>query len=403
MPDRFTILPLELRLQILAYVQDLATLYRLIHSSEAMKLAFQNCPGEIVYRCIAELPKPLRGLSYAVAINLHLLGAAQPVRKNDDNIAPPIIDLEQSEQALDNNEHMIRESSFESMEWFLLLACRMETLSAVFLDTLLKRINRIEIEHVPLETLKEISDGRREEKYPPGIRFTPKLWAHVRWNESLRFISSIWRLQLQHMLQNIQPSRCTLRKDYVDRDIPLNWEMDQLAAAQDFVAEEGVSIHDFSPKTLHQELQREFFYTKAPPSLPSLPCHSQMKSVDRPPRRQQGVGPNYATRWFWPRSRRVSRARTMYKVPWKPFRRMGLGMWDGRRIQDLGLLSTSFPIETQFSPGERGEISPGAEACQGPASSMSDGRVAFAGRSVKLDGERCSPDPSIGYRWGLLS
>ncbi len=415
--DFFSRLPLELKLEILSYIPDLVSLYRIVCASQSLQVAFKSCPAKIVGSIRAGLPGELRDL---VDETLSTLSNLTLARRNS-NCLNGMIDIAKydfcvtgEDTGIDNGFPLNATSRI--VHWLLLIACRIETVAEAFLSSHLDRTNSIEVEHVadpafyfPWES------PTRNFYYPKGRPFIPETWATVSYIESFWVVTTVWRVQLQS-LRFPERSDGKAKSSQPDSKYDLNlesgldrfeWEEDQVECVQDYLDAESIQLNDIALEALQGALRESRFYSRRPANLPLL---------SEPPRDEysrawhQGLehttSKPSAVHWFLIQSHPTRGYNTLMRnVDWEPFRRLGFGFWDAKRMCALGLLNNgeakSRPQHDQ-QPWRKGRLGVGLD--------MTIGQTSFAWRSIRLGGERLSPDPdnekyanNLLRRWGSVS
>jgi len=401
--DIFYRLPLELRLEILSYIPDLVTLYRITCASEALRVSFQSYPASIASTITARLPVELRGL-----LDKTLLILSSRIGKV--KYADYVVDYDTSIAAPSRN-HANFDAAFPSdvpfgtVLWLLLIACRIEMITQSLLSSHLDRINRIEIEHIADPAFRFSWEGFRQRfgGYPKGHPFTPETRASISYSELNRVVSSTWKLQLRSLrfpeAGSYKEATSAERDSKHDLDLDpgldrFQWDEDQVECVQDHLNAANILLNDIDPGSLRKSLAMSGFYSSHPQELPLLsepPIdeYSQAWGQDLNRTRMK----TSAVNWFLIMSHPNRGYNTLMRnVDWEPFRRLGFGFWDNKRMCALGLQDNGDAIarppddqETWLQRRNRLKVGVGCK--------MTIGQTSFAWRSIRLDGERLSAHP----------
>ena len=303
--------------------------------------------------------------------------AEETVRQDSDNISP--------------------NTSSEIIDRLVLVACRIEQLTALFLRLHLERLHRLEIQHFSDSSFRFPWESNRgpPKPYPQGRLFTPQKRATVSWVELFRAATACWGAQLRSLQsqlesdsivvwqsQDSQAKLDELKELFVE--LP-GWQMDQIEAAEELLGAELRSVSDMDRETLQQLLDVSGFYSVPPTESPSIsePLDDEGSRLWR-----QGIQaserPSTAYHWFSTQARPdLAYNRLMRGLDWTLFRRLGFGIWDLQRMCAMGLGSLPYKDSGTGLAYDGGSIE-----------KMKVGQVSFAWRSLTLDGKRLTPDPA---------
>ena len=287
-------------------------------------------------------------------------------------------------------------ASIQRIQWLVLVACRIEQLTALFLKLHLERLNRVEIQHISDCSFRfHWESARRRAPYPSGRPFTPQQRATVSWVELFRAATACWGAQLRS-LQSRSESDSTVRcksqdaqtvleelKELVS-DLP-DWQMDQIRSAEELLSTELRAVSDMDPEALQNWLAVSNFYSTTPAELPSI---SEPPANEEAALWGQGIQaserPSSAYHWFSIQAQPDSWYNDLMRgLDWTLFRQLGFGFWDRQRMCAMGLGSLPYKDSGTGMAYDGGNID-----------KMRVGQVSFAWRSLKLDGKRLTTDPT---------
>ena len=299
------------------------------------------------------------------------------------------------EDARQDIDDILPRASTESIRWLILVACRVEQLTALFLRLHLERFNRLEIQHISDSSFRFPWESNRGAKpYPSGRPYTPQKRETVSWIELFRATTACWGAQLRSFQSQVEPDR-TIRPESPNAPTMLlelegcfmglpDWQSDQIHSAEDFLSEELGTVSDMDQEAIQKLLIVSDFYSTTPMELPFM---SEPPADEGARLWGQGIQaserPSSAYHWFRiMASTNSGYNRLMRGLEWAPFRRLGFGFWDRQRMCAMGLSSLY-----SEDPGT------GMAHDGGNIEKMKVGQVSFAWRSLTLDGKRLTPDP----------
>ena len=293
-------------------------------------------------------------------------------------------------------ENMPADASLKSIQWLVLLACRIEQLTALFLRLYLERFNRLELQHISDSSFRfpwEFNRGPPR-PYPHGRPFIPQERATVSWIEVFRAATACWGAQLRSLQSQLEsdPVRYRGRKCQKTLDelkeffmgLP-DWQTDQVHSAEELLSTEMRAVSDMDQEAIQKRLVVSDFYSTTPIELPFI---SEPPADEGAVLWGQGIQaserPSTAHIWFLIHASTDSGYnRLMRGLEWTPFRRLGFGIWDSQRMCAMGL--SNLPFKDSGTGVAFGRVN---------IRSWRVGQVSFAWRSLKLDGKRLTPDPT---------
>ena len=398
--DRFSTLPSEIRLAVLSYLPDLPTLHRLTYASPAMRVAFEGSSAHVVRQTLCRIPKRCRNVMAATArVYCHILSELSSERSSTvtHQQTPQPLGFHVEGDVKPDLDNIPADASLKAVQWLVLVACRIEQLTALFLRLSLEKFNRVELQHMADPSFRfpwECNRGAPK-PYPEGRPFHQQERATVSWVEVFRIATACWGAQLRKLQSQLE-SNATIRCQDPDLQRILNelerlstelpdWQKDQIQSAEDTLSEELGTVSDMDQESIQKLLIVSGFYSTGPIELPFI----SEPPVDEGARLwgqgiQASERPSVAYTWFRIHASTTSGYnRLMRGLEWAPFRRLGFAFWDRHRMCAMGLSSLAFQeLGTEIAFGR---VNIGK---------LKVGQVSFAWRSLTLDGKRLTPDPT---------
>lgn len=398
--DRFSNLPLEIRLAILSCVTDLPTLHRLTYASPAMSAAFESSPVHVVRRIMCRIPRRCRDVMAATARAYDHRLSESSLDKHltlTDIQQPGLWQSYAEEDARQDFDDILPGNSTRSIHWLILVACRVEQLTALFLRLHLERFNRLEIQHISDSSFRFPWESNRgaSKPYPSGRPYTPQKRDTVSWVELFHATTACWGAQLRSFKSQLESDR-TIRRESPNAQTMLlelercfmglpDWQRDQIDSAEELLSADVRAVSTMDEEALQNLLVVSGFGLTTPTELPSI---SEPPADEDAVLWGQGIQASErsstAYHWFSTQARPDCwYNRLMRGLDWTPFRRLGFGFWDLQRMCTMGLSSLPYKDSGRGLAYDGGSID-----------KMKVGQVSFAWRSLKLDGKRLTPDPT---------
>ena len=390
----FSTLPLEIRLAILSCIADLPTLHRLTYTSSAMKDAFESAPANIARQFLCKCPTRFRQVVVATA-RVHQSEVFHRTKGeklvHDRHTNPNSMELQAGVDDGQDVGNISQITSKETIQWLLLIACRIEQLSESFLNLLLDRLDRLELEHISDSSFRFHWEFYHAsvKPYPQGRPYIPQRRETVSWVEYYRVNLCLWSA----LLRSLHTKSCVNSEDgctghsfesYNHLVESEHWRRDQIELVERFLNTEGVTLGSLDGEALQSHLVESGFYTCPPPSIPIISEHPTDSDASTWGQGIQSAEmPSVADHWFSIQAQFNGWYNNLMRgLPWEPFRQLGFGFWDRQRMCGLGLCSNVYEkVEGEPAYGEA------------RLGKMGVGQVSFAWRSLKLDGKRLTPDP----------
>lgn len=398
--DRFSTLPSEIRVAILSCITDLPTLHRLTYASTAMRVAFEGAPAQVVRQIICRIPRRCRSIMAATSrVYCHILSEPSSERRLTvtHQQRPQPLGFHAEEDVKPDLDNIPADASLTAVQWLVLVACRIDQLTAIFLTLSLERFNRVELQHMSDNSFRFPWESHRgpPKPFPQGRPFNPQERATVSWVEVFRTATACWGAQLrslQSQLKSYPTVRCPgpdaqRMLDELERFLTgfPDWQKDQIHSVEELLSKEMGAFSDMNQEAFQKFLAVSDFYSTTPIELPSISePPADAGAVSWGQGIQASERPSTAHCWFLIHASPDSGYnRLMRGLEWTPFRRLGFGIWDRQRMCAMGLSSLPFK-------------DPGTGIAYGRVNirNWRVGQVSFAWRSLKLDGKRLTPDPT---------
>lgn len=380
---------------------DLPTLQHLIYSSPILNATFERNHIRVVNIIMSGLTLELRQVMRAVAVT------------HTECHYAPLIDGDLFDNRGDSSEDGFRDVDekfgtptlpsdlpLSTTRQFLLMSCRLRSISYHYFWTQIDRLNRIEVEHL-LEEDREFDLSHFEpfNGVPPGVAYTPQKTGPPCWIERYRVECTLWRLQLLSMFGlcdgsvNSSAARAISEEGYImSQDLMrmlhamLPWELDQMEALQEYMDKEEEWI--FNGYTYSEHLESECH-----DPVMELASTSASVPMSLPPLDVMPTG-ELARAWEQDRAaaRRPTSAWCLWdhgvqwpQLPirgesWETFCQLGFGFWDLKRMCEMELMSGQ---STELLP----TLARGQTLRNDVGIRLSRHNCIFTWMSIKMDGK----------------
>lgn len=335
MPDPFCTLPMPLPMMILEAIEDLSTLSYLLEASPSAAIIFGQHYCEITEAVLHRLPLEWqRLLRTIVAIQSNRLVIKDQMNSFEDPSqcrVPAIVRNIKATRLLTRTTH-----SFTAVRSLVSSAGQVQRLSQCFFDTFLARVNGIRPYRIADE-LYHYCDYPQE--LPERRPYQPLPSGPVSWIEEQRVLRALWRLQLYFCLVSIVHDRGgtdgIVRNAFlIERPHTVwagenAWEIGELECVHEFLVEKETSTAPLSQLPC---------VASGPVTVPQLPpehiqTHCRWEQTPMDFANWPGPGASYfCAIGTYPCS-------PLRGASFKPFRRLGMGIWDRKKMVGLGLLN----------------------------------------------------------------
>ncbi len=396
--DDFVKLPAEIQVLVMMLVPDLPALQHLISASHTLNAMFDQNHIKIANAIMSRLTLELRQIMRAVAFAL------------TESTDAPLIDGEVFHNMGSSKEEQFRDVDekfgiptlpstlpLSTTRRLLLVSCRIQRVSNHFITTQFARLNRIEVAHLLIENQSDGLYGFLDYTRT-AVPYTPKDSGPARWIERYWVECTLWRLQLLAIFgvhhgrvrcsdaRSIAKQATTTSSTFLGmQKVLLLGEKDQMDGMWEYMNEEQLSMRETSLKSLEVEYLHsdiDFPASARLPLLDEIPTDELARAweQDRPAARRQTRARSYLD------SNMTGLDGSPPCVDWEPFRRLGFGFWDWRRVCDMELLTN------QYSEHVWSYFPRGSTLRDGVGIRMSPRNCLFTWMSIKLDGEKIVGD-----------
>lgn len=337
MTDPFYRLPIDILLLLMNHFLDLSSLSFLIQASPAAADTFAQCSNQIIRAAIRSgLFPPLPQLIRAI-IAVRSGDSVVKLQQERPEVLDEFLDFYVYGDAGSRPLPRIS-ASFTVLRSILDLASDIECLAQSFLDTHLNRVNNIRPSTPADSRFGHCSDPWSY--YPEGHEYQPAKCGPPSWVEKHRVLRALWRLQLYYDLVPFLGSDNGLSRVWIRlRD----YEIDEMDAVL-------IYIHEIQSTSSLSWEEHHSSHAKVKPRLPKIKPTGviQFWKPEAPSAddkvasaRQQVVAaadfPSPGYNFF---------QRPCLHMPWsplkqssfRPFQRLGFGIWDLQKMGELGML-----------------------------------------------------------------
>jgi len=370
MPDPFCTLPLPLPLMIFEAIEDLSTLSYLLEASPSAAIIFRQHYCEVTEAVLDRLPLHMqRLLRTIVAIQSNRLVIRDRVNSFEEPSqwrVPNIVSTIKATRLLTKATH-----SFAAVRSLISSAGQVQRLSKCFFDTVLARVNSVR----PYRIADERYRYRDYPKEPPErLPYQPLHCGPTSWVEEQRVLRALWRLQLYFCLvrivedgggtDGIARNACLIEGPHNIWKGRAAFHMDQLDCVYEFLVEKETST---APLSKLPSVTSRFVTTpQRPPKHTVVHCRWEQTHIyfrDWP-----GPGASYFS------GLGIYHYSPLHGADFKPLSRLGMGIWDRKRMVRLGLVNVR---------------QVGAWECNGHADSGTTSDLLPSGQSISHDDLIC--------------
>ncbi|KAA6414650.1 MAG: hypothetical protein FRX48_01400 [Lasallia pustulata] len=354
MSDPFSKLPPELILQIMHSLLNLTSLNHLIHASSAAATIFNHFYAEITEAVIASsLSLPMQRLVRTII-----------TVRTDSSIGKPLTSPEALGEFLDSyiSDKALTclsttNTSLSVVRTVLDLSSDIVCLTQSFFEKHLNRVNAINPSHLLNPDFRHSFSPFQD--HPEGYTYQPAKCGAPSWTEMYRVYRALWRIQLYYDLSpfiircfsdgnDLSPSSIGCFSDgdglhhLWDRLLGsrlLAWEVDEIDCVLDHLREIRLS-NNYSCESQHSQLRLPIikrttttpFWLAQEPSGNNDITFSWGKDPDFVNYPSVGYIFFHIICLYNPSS-------TLKESSFQPFRRLGFGIWDSRKMTGLEMLS----------------------------------------------------------------
>ena len=369
MPDPFATLPAPLPLMIFEALEDLSTAHCLLQASPAANATFEECYCKITEAILCKFVPKLQQLLRRIII---IRSDALSIK--DDLVSPRNLDNFLATCVLDKNFGATPLStatvSLSAVRSFISSARHIQEVSASFFEEFLSRVNNIKPSYLLNQSY------RYSRKYPrvlpEGRTYEPVKCGPPSWVEEQRVHRALWRLELYFNLVEItKPSSesdsqvWNLLKDEGPHRVWLEWPITDAELASicggaiptgllpDWQADEMDDIYGFLYEFSGGKMPR----SAQQPHLAKLPAIAPKDLATAQPLPYQNAT---VANWYQSPIHLEQSAPAvhffqiflhdepfspLYNSSFKPFRRLGFGIWDREKMARLGLIHLSHYVQ----------------------------------------------------------
>lgn len=332
MPDPFCTLPMPLPLMIFEAIEDLSTLSYLLEASPSAAIIFGQRYCEITEALLDRLPLELqRLLRTIVALQSNRLAVRDQINSFADLTecrVPSIVRNIKATQLLTRATH-----SLAAVRSLISSAGRVQGLCQCFFDTFLARVNSIR----PYRIANELYNyGDYPAELPERRPYRPLPCGPPSWIEEQRVLRALWRLQLYVCLVGIVKdgggTEGIARKPFTPQTVWADenrWQIGELECVYEFIVEKDTSTARLSqlpcvasglvtvPQRSPEDTETHIWWEQTPMGFRNWPSPG-------------------ASHFLVIGNERNSPLRG---ISFKPFRRLGRGIWDRMKMVGLGLVN----------------------------------------------------------------
>ncbi|KAK9778971.1 putative F-box domain-containing protein [Seiridium cardinale] len=328
--DVFGRLPVEIRLSIMDHCHGPSSLWSLIKASRAMSSVFEGYGAEIIENNIAKtVPVQTQTVMRAVFRTRIGCGPGFDDAKNLTKVnSHPIIEDKDNEK-----------SDIELPRRFLTLAHRIHTLAHACIDHYIEKSLTIR----PASVAKfpnKIHNLRKKDGESEDCRYQPRITGPPSWVEEHRVIKALWRVQLFFELNSAR-TRHRLDWPVVDLDALASSSLPGYFSIDDYEIQQILTVYEYLEQLQNQQCLHDYRLPTIGKGLAiDYSCADQTVSGFREECLQHRPGhidwsPTSCA------SQRVlangGLAAPIPGIPFEPYRKYGLAIWDNVRMRDLGL------------------------------------------------------------------
>lgn len=326
---------MSLSLMLLKAIEDLATLQYLLEASPSAAAIFEQHYCEVTEALLDRLPLHFqRLLRTIVAIQTNRLVIKDLVNSFEDPSQCRVFNIVRTIRAtrlLTNTTH-----SFAAVRSLVSSAGQLQRLSQCFFDTFLARVNGIRPYRI-VDDRYHYRDFPKE--LPERHSYEPLPCGPASWVEEQRVLRALWRLQLYFCLVSIVEDDGG--RDGIARKASLieglhnvwkdeaAWQVDELDCVYEFLVEMETSTAPLS--MLPSVASRLVTAPQRPPEHTEAHCRWEQTPIFL--RNWPGPGASYFS------ALRIYHYSPLHGAGFKPLRRLGMGIWDRKKMVGLGLVN----------------------------------------------------------------
>lgn len=341
MPDPFSTLPLPLPLMILDAIEDFATLGYLLQSSSAANIIFEEFYCEIAEAVLSnlapQLQRLLRTIVYIRSDRLAIGSQLTSSEALDSFLSDRVLNDSVGAKPLSNAT-----VSLAAVRSLTTSASHVQQAAASFFEEFLDRVNNIKPSYLPDNTYDPrthrscLFEKEYRANLPEGWSYEPLKCGLASWIEEQRVCRALWRVQLYFDLATITRPRLD-------------------AASQAWTLLSSLGPHRIWGKLKNSELGEmdcvydflwECFDTKSMPSshrshlseLPATDPKSLTAAKSMPYHDQRAPKRDHPVEQLDRPSPAVCRLGAILYSRFKPLQRLGIHIWDRKRMAGLGLI-----------------------------------------------------------------
>lgn len=326
---------MSLSLMLLKAIEDLSTLQYLLEASPSAAAIFEQHYCEVTEALLDRLPLHFqRLLRTIVAIQSNRLVIKDFVNSFEAPSQCRVFDIVGTIRAtrlLTNITH-----SFAAVRSLVSSAGQVQRLSQCFFDTFLARLNGIR----PYR----IADDRYHYRDYPGelperLPYQPLHCGPASWVEEQRVLRALWRLQLYFCLvsivedgggtDGIARNACLIEGLHNVWKDEAAWQIDELDCVYEFLVEMETSTAPLS--SLPSVASRLVTAPQRPPEHTEAHCRWEQTPMYL--RDYPGPGASYFS------ALGIYHYSPLHGASFKPLRRLGMGIWDRKKMVGLGLVN----------------------------------------------------------------
>ncbi|MCJ1302768.1 hypothetical protein MMC08_005573 [Hypocenomyce scalaris] len=362
MYDPFQRLPAPIHLMIIKLVPDFSSLYHLVQASTSAAGILEECYSEVAGALISRFPRELQQVICAVAVALANSSIHSQLVGDDLSTSfEQFLKLSIHEKTRNPIPSDIPASAIGNL---VCLACKIHQVAAMFLKTHIDRVNSLEPMHLLNPTHRFFYDPFRD--YPKGRRYTPQQTGAASWAEEYRVVRALWRLQLYCVLRQgpVWPSsgEASDNASNASPDHGLSrvwghlqpWEIDEMECIQDYLDEIHISLREpvfqVPERSVTLRPQSSVLVDAATAAASSILAEPPTDVAARVWHQDQQAAEHTSDGYnFFHTYGLRSPMSPLKESAWQPFRRLGFGIWDRKRMVALEMFRA---LREVYSPSD---------------------------------------------------
>lgn len=365
MHDPFQQIPAPILLMILKLIPDFPSLDHFTQASPIANGIFEELPAEITDALISRLPTDV---AKAIQRFSELLSKYWKFDRVPEPGQTQMLEQVYRPSLAEPTQYpLLCAPTLSSVRDLIRVASRIHDITTLFFETYINRLNAMRPMHL-VNPSHNFGDDPFVD-YPEGRTYTPLQTGPASYVEELRVARALWRLQYYLTF------RCDPRIFWsINNSQYPSWESDEMEYVNAFLIDNDIALYPPSPDELIQKASS----LSLSPTLKCPPLHSSILAeppTDPPSKawRQDTEAANEASpasHFFHSHGQRVPMS-PLKNSTWRPFRNLGFGIWDLKRMCALELMDV--PEEVP---------SPGGPYRVGVGIRMSPGQMGFTWNSI---------------------